>query len=75
MVRFPSERSRATQLSADMTSFSDWINSYALIDLQLGGAKFTWFDHKFPPTLSHIPALVGFWCPMIGLIDIRRCIR
>lgn len=41
VVRFPSKRSGGSMRTSDMTDFSDWINLDALVDLQLGGAKFT----------------------------------
>lgn len=40
-MRFPSKRSGGSMRTSDMTDFSDWINLDALVDLQLGGAKFT----------------------------------
>lgn len=36
-------------------SFSDWINSHALVDLQLTGASsFTWPNHQNPPIMSRL---------------------
>lgn len=37
------------------SSFSDWINSHALVDLQLTGASsFTWLNHQNPPIMSRL---------------------
>eukprot|EP00268_Persea_americana_P016540 TRINITY_DN17840_c0_g1_i1.p1 TRINITY_DN17840_c0_g1~~TRINITY_DN17840_c0_g1_i1.p1 ORF type:complete len:127 (+),score=12.08 TRINITY_DN17840_c0_g1_i1:428-808(+) len=55
ITRFPSDKSGAGRILADMESFSDWINSHYLVDLQPGrGAKFTWSNHQSPPTLSRL---------------------
>lgn len=46
-----------------MMDFSDWINRHSLIDLHLGGARYTWSNHQIPPSLSRIGRLLvsGEW--------------
>lgn len=51
MVRFPSERSSGNLLIVEMTSFLNWIKRHTIVDLHLGGAKFAWSNHWFPPIL------------------------
>lgn len=53
IVRFPSKK-LGGHISAAMSLFSDWINSHSLIDLQLGGASFTWSNHQTPPSMSRL---------------------
>lgn len=54
IVRFPTEKLGGGHISAAMSLFSDWINSHSLIDLQLGGASFTWSNHQTPPSMSRL---------------------
>ncbi|XXG85840.1 hypothetical protein AAC387_Pa11g0856 [Persea americana] len=37
-----------------MRRFSDWINSHSLVDLQMGGASFTWSNHQTNPAMSRL---------------------
>ena len=54
IVCFPSKKLGGGHLSAATSLFSDWINSHSLIDLQLGGASFTWSNHQRPPLTSRL---------------------
>lgn len=44
-MRYPSERMGTGRMTGEMRSFSDWINSQALVDLPLKGASFTWSNN------------------------------
>ena len=59
ITRFPSDKSGAGRISADTESFSNWINSHYLVDLQLGGGG----NHQSPPTLSRLDRFLvtGDW--------------
>ncbi|KAG6654621.1 hypothetical protein CIPAW_05G158600 [Carya illinoinensis] len=46
ITRFPSERSRNSQLSPAMTEFSDCIFDLNLVDLPLVGGPFTWSNNQ-----------------------------
>lgn len=52
VIRYPTEKSSGSQITSDMLSFTDWINSQSLVDLPLGGTTFTWSNHQSSPTLS-----------------------
>lgn len=39
-------RSWVATVTTEMVGFSDWINKHSLVDLQLGGATFTWSNHQ-----------------------------
>lgn len=54
IIRFPSEKKGGGRLSGGMRSFSDWINSHSLVDLQMSGALFTWSNHESPPIMSRL---------------------
>lgn len=54
VIRFPSKRSGGTFFSVEMIEFSDWIIQNSLVDLQLGGAQYTWSNHQEYPTLSRL---------------------
>ena len=51
IVRFPSEKKGGDRFSGGMRSFSDWINSHSLVDLQMSGASYTWSNHQTPPMI------------------------
>ena len=63
ITRFPSEKSGGGTITTVVQSFSDWINSQYLIDLHLGGANFTWSNHKSPPTMPRLDRFLvtGDW--------------
>lgn len=46
-----------------MTAFSDWINSYGLLDLHLNGASFMWSNNQVPPIMSRLDRFLisGEW--------------
>lgn len=50
-------------ISVLIQAFSDWINSHSLVDLPLGGARFTWSNHQDTPILSHLERFLvsGDW--------------
>lgn len=54
VVTFLSGKLGGNTFSADMIGFSDWINKHSLLDLQLGGAKFNWSNHQWPPAMSRL---------------------
>lgn len=53
-MRFPSEKSRGDRIYEEKTSFSDWINRYSSVDLQLNGASFTWSNRQSSPTMPRL---------------------
>lgn len=53
-IRFPSERSPGGRISEEMNSFSEWINSHSLVDLQLTSTAFTWSNHKSFPIMFRL---------------------
>lgn len=54
ITRFPSEKLDGGSTTAEMEAFLDWIDYHLLVDLQLGGAKFTRSNHQNPPMLSRL---------------------
>lgn len=48
------EKKGRRKVSNEMLSFSDWINSHSLLDLQLCGASYTWSNHQDPPIMSRL---------------------
>lgn len=54
IIRFPGEKLRGKNLTGQMRCFSDWINYHSLVDLQMGGASFTWSNHQSTPAMSRL---------------------
>lgn len=48
------EKKGCRKVYNEMLSFSDWINSHSLLDLQLCGASYTWSNHQDPPIMSRL---------------------
>lgn len=53
IIRFSSEKG-GCRVSADMMSFFDWIRQYEMIDLPLGGARYTWTSCEDNPVMSRL---------------------
>jgi hypothetical protein len=54
VVRFPSERSGADQITSAMNDFSEFIFSMGLRDIQLEGGRYTWSNNRENAAMSRI---------------------
>lgn len=54
VIRFPSERRGGYPFSSDMRDFSDWIRLNEMVDLPVGGARYTWTNKQQDPITSRL---------------------
>lgn len=54
MIRFSHEKKRESFILASMSRSSDFINSHELVDLPLGGRRFTWTNNQERVAMSRI---------------------